>query len=345
MIDRIVVADAFKHVPVKSGAEGITAGFSRIAYKGKTWALIHQGQRHVFIRPDDGTALPYLDVVIVGVNKNISKQYYPPGTYQEDSINPPTCAAVNGDVPDPGVPIPQAKSCGMCRHNEWLPNRKGKECQDHKRVAVILLPDMKTRPALGAPVLDPVFLKIPPASLKSWKAYCDDLTYQGIPYEAIITRIEFDPNAQFQMNFTLKQPLTNAEAPLVLPLLDSPLTRNLIGTMPELRQATPPLPEERQETGLMAAFAAQQTLNDQAKTQMAAAVTNLPTKRGPGRPKRVVEQEAVPEPKEEANEATPEVAKPVEQGERPQEDWEKTDATVDNSLEKLLSKRVGDMLK
>jgi hypothetical protein len=328
MTDRIQVADAFKHLEVKSGAEGILSGFTRIAHKGKVWAVVFQGQRHVFVRSDDGTNLPYLDVVIVGVNDAISKMYYPAGTYTDEATNPPTCASLDGITPDRGVPIQQSPSCGTCKRNEWLPNRKGKECQDHKRVAVILLPYMKTRPALPAPLLDPVFLKIPPASLKSWKGYCDDLVYQGVPYESVITRITFDPEELFQMNFGLHKPLTNAEAPLVLPLLNSPQTRNLIGTMPEIREVkTPDLPQE--DTGLVAAFGSQQG---------GQVMPMAPAKRG--RPRKPVE-EIAQQPVQQAQ--------PAKQQEAPAGDetpsWERTDEEVDNSLQNLLSTKVGDMLK
>ena len=44
------------------------------------------------------------DVVIVGASDTISKVYYPPGEFDEDSAGAPICASIRGDVPDPGVP-------------------------------------------------------------------------------------------------------------------------------------------------------------------------------------------------------------------------------------------------
>jgi hypothetical protein len=322
----IQVADAFRHLdPNQKLAEGITGGFSRIGMKGKTWKLIHQGETYYFVRDDDGTNLPYLDVVFVGVNPRTSKLYYPPDTYTEDAANPPTCASTDGIKPDNGVPIPQSKFCNGCKHNEWLPNRGGKECQDHKRTAIILLPYMKTKPALPEPLLDPVFLKIPPASLKSFKSYSDTLQARSAHFASVVTRVTFDPKKQFQLNFEVKQPLTNAEGPLVLPLLEDPQTRNLIGSIPEIstdQDNTPELPTA-QETGLMAAFG-----GGAAPAQ----------KRGPGRPKKAIEppKELDLDPSTDTTETAAEP--PQEAAAAPWQEGE------DNELDGLMSDILGDKI-
>src|SRR5678815_3012857 len=109
MTDRtkIEIASGFRDfAPVRLG-EGISSGFSIIGYKGKVWQLRHKGNTYYFTDNND-MPLPYIDVVILGENPNITKTYYPQGTYTEDSNNQPTCSALNGDVPDPGVPIPQS---------------------------------------------------------------------------------------------------------------------------------------------------------------------------------------------------------------------------------------------
>jgi hypothetical protein len=326
---KIIVADAFKHLdPNQSLADGIGSGFSRIGIKGKNWSLFHQGEKYLFVRDDDGTPLPYLDVIIVGVNPKISKMYFGDKEYQDDSQEAPICTAVDvGTGPDAGSPEPQAKSCGVCVHNEWLPNKGGKECQDHKRVAVLLLPYMKTKPALDAPLLEPVYFKVPPASLKPWKAYADSLNHRGAHFASVVTRITFEPGKLFQMNFAFKQPLTNAEAPLVLPMLEDMQTRNLIGTIPIVREIGPPaIPkekEEAQDTGLMAAFGKTGT------------VTNLPTpKRGrPAKPKPVdIDPEDAPE-QQRANDGAE------------SEGVEESDSDLDSAVQNVMSKKLSDMLK
>jgi hypothetical protein len=333
---RIQVADAFRHLdPNQKLAEGITGGFSRIGMKGKVWKLIHQGETYYFIRDDDGTNLPYLDVVFVGVNPRTSKLYYPPNTYTEDAANPPTCASTDGVKPDNGVAIPQSKFCNGCTHNEWLPNRGGKECQDHKRTAVILLPYMRTKPALPEPLLEPVFLKIPPASLKSFKSYSDHLNARSAHFASVITRVTFDPTKQFQLNFAVKQPLTNAEGPLVLPLLEDPQTRNLIGTIPEIKTDSDPTPglPEAQETGLAAAFGG----FARGPTNVAASAP----KRGPGRPKKAIEAPKTEQLDLAAQTEELSEGPPQEQAAAP---WEEGDPELDSLMSDILGDKISKMM-
>lgn len=325
---RIQVADAFKHLdPNQQLAENISSGFSRIMFKGKTWALSHQGTRHLFVRKDDGTPLPYLDVIFIGVNPHNSKMYYD-GTYVEDSQEAPDCTSIDGSVPDPSCPSPQAQSCAICPHNQWLPNRQGKECQDHRRVAVLLLPTMATMPPLEAPLLDPVFFKVPPASLKIFAAYSRTLNHRGAHFASVVTRIAFNPSKQFEMTFNLLQPLTNAEAPLVLPLLEDPLTRELIGAAPRvamLAKPEPKKPEGPVDTGLLGAFNKAGAENGAVQQEV-----QLPKPRGrPAKPKLV---EAVGQIVEQTHDTHDE------------QDVE-SDPNLDDAVKNALGKKLSDMLK
>jgi hypothetical protein len=283
---KIQVADKFKHLdPHHTLSDSIRAGnFHSIRMKGKIWKLQTGGELYSYIQAD-GHPLPYLDVVIIGIHPGPgnSRVYYP-GTYQEDSTNPPTCASLNGVIPDAGVPIPQNKTCNGCKHDQWKPNRGGKDCKEHKRIAIIPLPYMKTKPALKEPMKEPVFFKVPPASLKIWKAYTDDLQDRDAPYAAVITRIMFSPDKLFEISFKYLKSLTNADSELILPLLDSAATKNILGSMHEYKQigAVPPM-DTPQETGFAAAFGKQAAPIE--------ATANVPAKRGPGRPKKQVEPE------------------------------------------------------
>jgi hypothetical protein len=313
------IADAFKDLERAELAPGLSAGgFSRISMKDKIWKLIHNGETYQFIQ-DDGHPLPYLDMVIVGANPNTSKLFYPPGTYTQDASNPPTCASTDGDRPDPGVPIKQSESCHDCKHNQWKPNRGGKDCQDHRRLAVVLLPYMKTKPRLPAAVNTPVFFKVTPASLKSFKAYSDMLDDEDIKhYAAVITRVTFDTERQFQMNFEILQALTNAEAPAIRPLIKSAQVRSLIGGITELKQIEGKVPDLPRDTGLTSMFAPQQEQN---VTPMATM-----TAKRPGRPRKA------PEP-EEIREAV------AEQEGVP---W---DEPQDENLDKMMGEVLGKMMK
>src|SRR3954468_19012201 len=110
-ITRSSIASAFQHLTPQGLGQGVRSGFSIIGFKGKAWSLRHQGETYYFEREEDGTPLPYIDVVILGENPNVSKTYYPQGTYTEDAASQPTCSAIDGNIPDPGVPIQQSPTC------------------------------------------------------------------------------------------------------------------------------------------------------------------------------------------------------------------------------------------
>jgi hypothetical protein len=341
------VAAAFRHLPIKSMGEGIVAGgFPVINYRGKVWSLRYQGQSYAFVREDDGTQLSYIDVIVLGVSEYVSKVYYPPGEWDEDSAGPPVCAAVKGDRPDPGVPEPQSKLCGICPHNAWktLPNSKrGKECQDHKRLAVLIMPKT-TEKMLGQPLLEPAYLKVPPGSLVPLKQFGDSLAHAGFPTASVVTRIGFstDPKKLFQMTFGVKQVLTDKEAPLVLPLVDDPQTKRITGDQPDIYEVdVPPVREAAmEETGILAAFnkpaaAAPAETNGTAEVEQ-------PVKRGRGRPR------LHPAPAAEAQAKAKVIdLKPVEKAVAVAVDVDDDDdvTELDDEVATLLSRKVGDMLK
>lgn len=268
MIDlsKVKVAEAFKHLEVESLAGGLSAGFASLRYKGKMWNLNIGGKGYP-IKGADGYNSPYVDFVILRVNPDVSKIYF--GEWNEDNATGPICASVKGDVPDPGVAIPQSKTCGLCEHNQWItkPNGgRGQECQSHKRVAILLMPDM-TKKILPAPLLEPVYFKIPPGSFKTWKKFDDELQHAGIPCQSFITRVSFVEDQQFEMKFEYLQALTNKEAPLVIPMKDAPQTMSIVGGMTGApRQIAAPANKapERIETGLMEAFGAPQDAEEPA---------------------------------------------------------------------------------
>ena len=329
---KIQVADKFKHLnPIHNLSDSIKAGnFHSIRMKGKVWKLATDGQVYQFVQ-DNGYPLPYLDVVVLNINPNNSRTYYP-GAYQEDSVQPPTCASIDGIIPDSGVPIQQNKTCNGCPQDRWGPNRTGKPCKEQKRLAILLLPWMKTKPVMDKPMTEPVFFKVTAGSLKIWKAYTDMLQHRGAHFASVITRISFDPEEKFELKFDYLQPLTNDDSDLVLPLLESPQTMNLIGGMPEFKQVAPPI-EGPRATGLAAAFGKKAVEPEVEETP------NLPAKRGRGRP---------PKPAEEAQfktEGKGAVDTPEEPTEGEEAQWqEPQDDDLNNMMNEVLGPKLGKMM-
>ena len=249
----------------ESLSDGIGGSYAIINYKGKVWSLRYRGEKHMFVK-DDGYPLEYLDLIILQQAQVKSKSYFP--NYEEGSDSPPLCASIDGIVPDVGVPQKQAGACALCPRNVWKNSPDGKkirECQDYKRIAVLLMP-AQTKKLLGEALLEPVFLRIPGASLQGLALMGDETARQGYHFSSYITRVDFDPAQSYpKMRFKAIQPLTDTEAPVVLPLRKDPIALRIIGLgeqRPALAAPSPstpvPAPQpapppQRVETGLTAA--------------------------------------------------------------------------------------------
>jgi hypothetical protein len=213
-------------------AEGIGQSYAVVGYKGKQWSLRYRGQRHNFIDAQ-GFGIPYLDVIVLNQAKTKSKSFYKKYEPGSSDGERPVCASMDGIVPDPDVVEKQCDSCALCPRNIWRTDpqtgRKGRECTDYKRLAVMILPT-HTKPLLGEPLMEPAFLRVPPASLNSLAIMGETMDRQGFHYSSYITRITFDPNKSWpEMVFRPLQQLTDGEAPVILKLRQDPLSARIIG--------------------------------------------------------------------------------------------------------------------
>lgn len=237
---------------IESLSEGIGSSYAVIGYKGKVWSLRHRGERHTFTRTDDGSPLSYIDVIMLRQGKAKAKSYYPDGYSPESSEGKrPTCNSLNGLTPDADAVTPQAQACALCPRNVWKTDATGKksrECTDYKRLAVLLIPSL-SKQLLGQPLIEPCFLRVPPASLNDLSVYGDTMASQGYPFWSFVTRISFDPTvAHPKFIFKPVQLLTNAEAPVVMEQREDPMAKRITGEEAE----TPLLgaPEQRLAAGL-----------------------------------------------------------------------------------------------
>lgn len=217
----------------ESLADGIGSSYGIVGYKGKVWSLRLRGETHMFVRPDDGSPAAFLDVIILRSPGYKSKSYYPAGTFQDGQIGTrPTCAALDGATPDADIATPQSNACAVCPKNVFKLNaegRKTRECSDYKRLAVLILPSL-TKALLGAPLMEPVFLRVPAASLNDLALLGEGMSAQGFHYSSYVTRIGFNPEKPHpQMTFRALQPLTDREAPLVLPLREDQTAIRITG--------------------------------------------------------------------------------------------------------------------
>lgn len=217
----------------ESLADGIGSSYGIIGYKGKVWTLRLRGETYTFVRPDDGSPAAFLDVIVLRQLPNKSKSYYPANTYTDGAIGTrPVCAALDGVAPDADIVTPQATACALCPKNVFKISPDGKktrECSDYKRLAVLILPSM-TKALLGAALMEPVFLRVPAASLNDLALLGEGMSAQGFHFSSYVTRIGFNPEKPHpQMTFRALQALTDREAPVVLPLRDDPTAIRITG--------------------------------------------------------------------------------------------------------------------
>jgi hypothetical protein len=227
-------APAFQNLDAQGDdlSEGIGSSYGVLGYKGKVWTIRYRGEKHTFVRQDDGTPANYIDVIVLRQAHAKSKSYYK--DFDPNSAGDrPICAALDGVTPDADVQERQSPTCATCPRNEWKmqPNGKqGRECTDYKRLAVLLLPTISAPLFGGVPLMEPVFLRVPPASLNNLAVVGETMGNQGWHYSSYIMRISFDPNeAHPKMIFKPLQGLTDKEAPVVLPLREDMQAKRITG--------------------------------------------------------------------------------------------------------------------
>lgn len=163
---------------------------NRISLKQSRFRLIVGGEQVKVV--DE----PYLDVIIVRSNPNVSKAYYGRDYDPNAEDQSPKCYSSNGVVPDDDAQEIQCSTCAACPHNQWgskisaVSGKKVKACSDVKRVAIA----PHNNPE--APLFQ---VAIPAASMKVFGNYVRQLnqTTPPIPYNALVTRVKFDPDSDF----------------------------------------------------------------------------------------------------------------------------------------------------
>ncbi len=204
-------------------------GFPVMSIKGKTWAIVRDGERKILTNPKDpDSPATSIDVVLIKANRGTSKVYYPNG-YVEGSSDKPECFSNDGVAPDPKVENPQAAKCQTCKHNAWGSKisengTKIKACSDSVRLAIAPVDQLD----------DPYLLRVPAASIRALGDYGRLLASKSVGYQAVVTKIAFDPESP-SPKLTFK-PVGFIDAPAytkVLEMVDSEVVQNIIGSAAE----------------------------------------------------------------------------------------------------------------
>ena len=159
---------------------------SRLSIRDSRFHIVSQDK----IETLDETSL---DVIIVGANPALAKQYYE-GEFSPDKESyTPDCYSLDGVTPSINSASLQSDVCALCPQNSWgsrvtPQGHKVKACSDIKRLAVIFA---------DKPYEEIYLLQVTPSSLKSLNAYQKTLSMRGIAPEISKTTLCFDTGVSF----------------------------------------------------------------------------------------------------------------------------------------------------
>lgn len=203
----------------------VGAGFGVMSIKGKTFTLVKGGDRIKLMNPNDPDEVASsIQVVLLKANAGLSKVWYANG-YVEGSAEAPECFSHDGIAPDPSAEQKQAAKCVSCPKNIWgskisEAGKKLKACSDSRRVAI----------ANVDAIDDPILLRVPAATLKPLAEYGQKLAERQAPYNAVVTKIGFDPDsASPKLTFKAVGWLTDVQYSQVEDAVAGDLVANILG--------------------------------------------------------------------------------------------------------------------
>lgn len=208
--DFLQLPDLFNSSTALTG--GISSGSQpQIGIAGAKWALLEANGEKLYVQQ------MHLDVIVLGANEHISKNYY---TTKFDPNNPapPDCFSDNGKAPSSQAQSPQSPTCASCK---WAAfgskiSETGSEikaCGDQKKLAVVLAAPTPCVINGAAETVQPFeqiyLLRVPAMSLRQgkagatgatgqpWREYATDIVKRRLPMQGVITRMAFDPTVNY----------------------------------------------------------------------------------------------------------------------------------------------------
>ena len=172
------------------------ASFPHISIKGKVFTLVKDGERKVLRREIDGELVPRSSVPLVTVRANTKARTYFSKQYVEGENAIPDCQSFDGIAPTAQSPNKQATKCAICPHAAWgtgSDKGTGTACS---KVTLLAVKDPEN-PGMN------LMLRVPPASRPSFTDACKQGQSRNIPYNALVLRVSFHPEAAMpQLVFT-----------------------------------------------------------------------------------------------------------------------------------------------
>lgn len=202
-------------------------GFPTLSIKGMKFTITKDGVKKVVTKPDDEDEVAQsLGLVFLRANMN-AKTFYAAKYSESDSAGArPDCYSQDGVAPSANSLNPQSKKCAICPQNQWGSRtddngnaKEGKSCQDNARIAVSA-PDK----------LDPMLLRVPPASLKPLREMLKIVAARKVPYNAVVIKVGFDREAPSpKLTFKPVGLVDDAGYAGVREMYDDELVRGIVG--------------------------------------------------------------------------------------------------------------------
>lgn len=190
-----------------------------------------------------GKAVPHqLDVIIVDLLAEPSRQFYASKYDPNAQATLPDCWSNDGKTPDPKAAGKPASSCAVCPKNVEGSgeNGKGRACRYLRRIAVLVA---------GDPSGEVYQMQLPAGSLfgkgvdsvHPFENYKKFLLANGEALDTVVTRVMYDLDADtMKLKFQPVRHLTDVEAGFVDAAQDDPETKRYVGlTVAEADGAKP----------------------------------------------------------------------------------------------------------
>lgn len=230
---------------IGSGGLGVPV----LSIRGKEFRFRSEGQEF-------STGERTLDVILLASRPHVSKRWFGQ-SYESGSTVAPACASTDGVRPDSGEDR-QADKCSTCPRNQFgskiTPSgKKGKECNDYKRLIVLPVID-------GVLQEQPVVLDLPWTSLKKSRddktdtmflhEFTGALVRHGIRVPAVVTTLKFTSAEYPQVGFSMARPATEDEWDLIQSVRESDTVQDLLSEEAveapgPITETPPPKPAEK----------------------------------------------------------------------------------------------------
>lgn len=206
---------------------GIKAGFPVLRIRGKNWRTSKGGEETLIMDPErPKEPARSINVIVLRAAQGLSKTCYLHAYDKDAPAEAPDCYSGDGITPAADAKLPQAQTCATCPNNVWGSKvndngKKGKLCQDNKRLAV----------ASPTALHDPMLLIVPPSSFEGLKRCSDYLkTTFGLAMPGAVIQLGFDHEAEFpKVTWTPVGPVPVDHIEAVMEARDSDLVMQICG--------------------------------------------------------------------------------------------------------------------